>query len=106
MNGAQRIRNACAAWYVVAGIALIASFALLADAPAMYLFGDEARAAAESSATKHSVGLWILLAAAPGTPFVFLIHLLAAIWETLIGMALPREDRSSPRPLPCPGPPA
>lgn len=93
MNGAKRIRAACKVWYLLCACVSIPM--------GLLMLPEVGR-----TGTVASPAPWVLLALAGTFPFVFLIHLLAAIWETLIGMALQQAARTEPRPLPGPGPQA
>lgn len=112
MNGAKRIRNACAVWYLLLVVLVIVGATMLSSRPTPPVIGEFWDSAAATSAAevtcqeKQAIGFWILVSLPGATGLVFLIHLLAAIWETLIGMAPPREARTEPRPLPGPGPQA
>lgn len=98
MSGARRIRAACFCWYLLClGVSFPAAYVAMGGMPE-HPDPNVIDISAEV--------LWAWVAAFGSLPFVFLIHLLAAIWDTLIGMALQSEARTAPRPQSDPGPQA
>ena len=106
MNGAKRIRAACCIWYIFGALAFFAGIGILQEHVPPYMYGRELEEKSAAVASNHVIGLWMSLSFSASLPFAFLIHLLAAIWETLIGMALQSEARTEPRPPPEPSPQA